>query len=146
MDGDRLRFVTTDTERLVELERALVEHQAGPCAEAVRAGAVVAIVDLRTHGGRWPAYADAAASLGVIAAAGIPMRNGGRALGVLNLYDNAPRPWIDDDLDVAQSLADMATSYVLNASKLDQERGTSEQLQRALSSRIVIEQAKGILA
>lgn len=69
-----------------------------------------------------------------------------RALGALNLYADQPRQWSDDDLAAARVLADMATSYIVNASELERAQRTAEQLQEALDSRIVIEQAKGILA
>jgi GAF domain-containing protein len=146
MSGDKLRFATSDTERFVRLERVQEEHQAGPCVEAVRSREAVAIADPAGLAGRWPLYEKAAALVGVVAVAGVPMRSGGDILGALNLYVDHVRHWNDDEIDVAQSMADMATSYVVNASKLDQERRTTEQLELALRSRLVIEQAKGVLA
>ena len=56
------------------------------------------------------------------------------------------REWSDADIAVAVVLADVTTSYVLNASKLHDQEQLSEQLQQALDSRVVIEQAKGIIA
>jgi AmiR/NasT family two-component response regulator len=67
-------------------------------------------------------------------------------IGALNLYSSEPREWSDVDIAVARVLADVATSYVVNASKLRQQEQLSEQLQEALESRIIIEQAKGITA
>ena len=101
--------------------------------------------DLRTEAGRWPAYCAKALELGVVAVAGIPLR-GAHVKGSLNLYDRAPRLWHLDDLDVACVLADMAAGYVVHASKLNEQRCVNEQLRRALESRIIIEQAKGIVA
>ena len=74
------------------------------------------------------------------------MRLGDRILGAVNIYSAGPRPWSDDDVGTAKVLADMATSYLVNASELEKSRRTAEQLHQALLSRIVIEQAKGILA
>lgn len=74
------------------------------------------------------------------------MHLNGTRLGVLNLYHDHPHDWTDDELEVAELLAYMATAYVANAARLDQVRHTAEQLQEALDSRVIIEQAKGILA
>jgi len=72
------------------------------------------------------------------------MRLDDKIIGALNLYSAQPRAWSDEDVAVAGVLADVATSYVVNASKLRQQEQLSEQLQEALDSRVVIEQAKGI--
>jgi AmiR/NasT family two-component response regulator len=74
------------------------------------------------------------------------MRLDDQIIGALNLYSYEPRKWSDGDIAVAGVLADVATSYVVNASKLRQQEQLSEQLQEALESRVVIEQAKGITA
>jgi GAF domain-containing protein len=84
--------------------------------------------------------------LGVAGVAGIPMRHAHEVIGALNIYSSEPREWSDEDIAVAVVLADVATSYVLNASKLHDAEQLSEQLQGALESRVVIEQAKGITA
>jgi len=87
-----------------------------------------------------------ATRLGLAGVAGIPMRDGDEIIGALNIYSREPREWSDADIAVAVVLADVATSYVLNASKLHDQEQLSEQLQQALDSRVVIGQAKGITA
>lgn len=77
---------------------------------------------------------------------GIPLTVGERRLGALNIYNQAPRTWTPDDIANARVLANVATSYVLHASRIDEATRLNEQLQHALDSRIVIEQAKGLLA
>lgn len=144
--GDGLAFATAANERVTSLERLQEETQSGPCVEAHRSGDAVVVADLRAELHRWPALAGAAAEEGVVAVAGIPMHLNGVRLGALNLYDDRPRSWSAGDLDVAEVLAAMATAYVANAARLDQARHTAEQLQAALTSRVVIEQAKGLLA
>ena len=74
------------------------------------------------------------------------MRLNGTKLGALNLYDSARRDWSAEDVQVARLLADMATGYAANASRLDKLQHTTTQLQSALESRVVIEQSKGVLA
>ena len=106
----------------------------------------VTSTDLRAEPDRWPEITSAALAVGVVAIAGIPFSNGHQTLGALDLYDTVPRQWSDTDLARARVLADMATSYIVNASQLQQERRTTEQLRQALDNRVVIEQAKGILA
>jgi GAF domain-containing protein len=144
-DG-RLRFVTAVSQASGELERSQEQHQAGPCRDAYETGEVVRVTDVRKEAARWPQFAADATRLGVAGVAGIPMRLADQIIGALNLYSPEPREWTDGDIAVAAVLADVATSYVVNASKLRQQEQLSEQLQEALVTRVVIEQAKGITA
>ncbi|MEP7034787.1 MAG: GAF and ANTAR domain-containing protein [Dermatophilaceae bacterium] len=144
-DG-RLRFVTAVSQASSELERNQEKWQAGPCRDAFDTGEVVRVSDVRAESARWPDFSEAASRLGVAGVAGIPMRLADEIIGALNLYSPEPREWSDADIAVASVLADVATSYVVNASKLRQQEQLSEQLQEALESRVVIEQAKGITA
>jgi len=142
----RLRFVTAVSQASGDLERIQEEQQAGPCRDAYDTGEAVRVSDVRQESTRWPEFAATAARVGVAGVAGIPMRLADQIIGALNLYSPRPREWSDEDIAVAGVLADVATSYVVNASKLRQQEQLSEQLQHALESRIVIEQAKGITA
>jgi GAF domain-containing protein len=142
----RLRFVTGVSQASGELERNQEPQQAGPCRDAYESGAVVRVTDVRNESARWPQFSAAAARLSVAGVAAIPMRLADQIIGALNLYSPQPRQWSDVDIAVAGVLADVATSYVVNASKLRQQEQLSEQLQEALESRVVIEQAKGITA
>jgi len=144
-DG-RLRFVTAVSQASGELERIQEEQQAGPCQDAYDTGDAVWVPDVRVETTRWPEFAAAATRLGVAGVAGIPMRLSNQIIGALNLYSSTPRVWSEEDLAAATVLADVATSYVINASKMRQQQQLSEQLQQALESRVVIEQAKGITA
>jgi len=145
-EAGRLRFVTAVSKASGELERNQEEQQAGPCRDAFDTGEVVRVSDVRLESARWPEFSEAASSLGVAGVAGIPMRLADEIIGALNLYSPVAREWSDEDISVAGVLADVATSYVVNASKLRQQEQLSEQLQEALESRVVIEQAKGITA
>jgi GAF domain-containing protein len=144
-DG-RLRFVTAVSQASGELERNQEDKQAGPCRDAYDTGEVVRVTDVREESARWPEFSATATNLSVAGVAGIPMRLADQIIGALNLYSPEPRAWTDEDIAVAGVLADVATSYVVNASKLRQQEQLSEQLQEALESRVVIEQAKGITA
>lgn len=145
-DGDRIVFATASPQRITVLEQTQEGSQAGPCVEAHRSGEIVAVADVTATSERWPALTRAAAEVGIKAVAGIPMHLNGTRLGALNLYDDRLHDWSEEELQTASLLAAIATAYIANASRLDEARDTAEQLQEALSSRIVIEQAKGILA
>ena len=140
----RLRFVTAVTQASGELERNQEEQQAGPCRDAYETGEVVRVTDVRQESTRWPKFSASATRLSVAGVAAIPMRLADQIIGALNLYSPEPRQWSDEDMAVAGVLANVATSYVVNASKLRQQEQLSQQLQEALESRVVIEQAKGI--
>jgi GAF domain-containing protein len=144
VDG-RLTFVSAVTGQVAQLERLQESLQRGPCVESCYSGEIVAVGDVRRCEDRWGDYAELAVSLGVVAVAGIPMRLRDEGIGALNLYAGEVREWSAEDLAAAQALADMATAYLANASRLRQQVDLSEQLSRALSSRVVVEQAKGVL-
>jgi GAF domain-containing protein len=142
----QLQFVTAVSPDSKELERSQEEHQEGPCRDAYETGEVVRVTDVRQESARWPDYSATATRPGPAGVAGIPMRDADEIIGALNIYSREPREWSDQDIAVAVVLADVATSYVLNAAKLHDQEQLSEQLQQALDSRVVIEQAKGVTA
>lgn len=142
--GD-LRFVTADDERVSALERLEERHGVGPSVDATDAGELVVAGDLRHERARWPDYVEEALAVGIESAVAVPLR-AADVEGALTLYGTDPHAWTDAELQVARVLGDVVTSYVVNASRLDQQRRVIEQLTRALESRIVIEQAKGIIA
>jgi GAF domain-containing protein len=144
-DDDTLQFVSANSEIAATLEHVQQQAREGPCHQAYSTGEEVVVNDITEHG-EWPIYRDKAAELGLHSVIGIPLSVPERRLGALNIYDRTRRAWTDTDIAHARVLANIATSYVLHASHLDEARRINEQLQRALDSRIVIEQAKGILA
>jgi len=121
---------------------------AGPGAVAAATGQIIAVCDLADGEWTrdWPEYTARARQLGIQAVAAIPMKVAGECIGVMNLYGAAPRQWIPYHLQVATILADIAAGHLAHSQESEQQRRTAEQLQRALNSRIVIEQAKGMLA
>lgn len=141
-----LRPVTVPNELTRALEAVEEAHQQGPCIDAFHAGEVVVVPRLAEQAAKWPDWCRTADALGVQAVLGIPLLAHGEPLGAMNIYSLAERDWQDSDVRVARVLCDMAASYVSNASDLDQAHRTTEQLKEALESRIIIEQAKGVLA
>jgi GAF domain-containing protein len=140
-----LKLSGATTQAAAELEGMQQKLQEGPCMLAFQTGTPTVIGDLRQES-RWNQYRDAAEHAGVRAVLGIPMQSHDVAVGALNVYDATPRQWTDSDIGAAQVLANMATSYVLYAGRLRERERTAEQLQGALDSRVLIEQAKGLLA
>jgi len=146
-DGQQ-RFVTAAVEAIATLERVQENRQRGPCIDAVASAAPMAVPDIAAGDAstRWPDYTSAAKTAGIHAVAGIPMLAEETAIGAVNLYDSHPRNWSAEDLRVATIFASIATGYLAHASAAQQQQRTSEQLQQALNTRFIIEQAKGVLA
>ncbi|MCM6775320.1 GAF and ANTAR domain-containing protein [Nocardia sp. CDC159] len=129
-----------------EVEAAQRDCERGPGMEALRRGESVAVEDVREHRGRWPEYATAAARHGISAVAEIPMQLGDIQVGALGLFAPRPRHWTEGELSVGRLLAGMAAGHLLTADKLQRQQRLTDQLQHALTSRIVVEQAKGVIA
>lgn len=118
----------------------------GPCVEAVDTRTVVSVADIDEVSHRWPAFAADARRSGFAAIHAIPMRLRDSALGSLNLFGDHPGALNEQDATAAQALADVATISIVQQRLVEQSGIAQEQLQRALDSRVIIEQAKGYLA
>lgn len=143
---DRVSYATAVPDSVAELEGTQQRTQSGPCMEAYRRHRQVVVGDLSSESGRWPEYCEAAARVGLGAVAALPLTLGDECFGSLDLYSAERRAWEEGDLAAARVMADMATAYLINASKLDRQVQLAAQLQAALDTRVQIEQAKGIVA
>ena len=112
--------------------------------DCYRTGAIVTTADL-TVDKRWPRFATESLAAGFPAVCAIPMRLRSDVIGGLNLFMSEPRPLTDDDVKVAQALSDIACIAIFQHRATQSSVVREEQLQLALDSRIVIEQAKGII-
>lgn len=142
----KLRPVTAINELTRLLEATEEAHQEGPCVDAFQDGNVVVVPRLADQAEKWPAWSKQANELGIHAVLGVPLCVNEQPLGAMNLYSDEEREWPEAEIRIAKVLCDMAASYVVNASELDEARRVAEQLREALDSRIVIEQAKGVIA
>ncbi|MEC3915099.1 GAF and ANTAR domain-containing protein [Nocardia sp. CDC160] len=142
----RMHMVKSSGERVLAAERCQELRQQGPCVDAHRSGEVVAVGNIAHLSMRWPQYAETVRRARIAAVAGIPMRLRDNPIGAIDLYGEQAGNWSEPDLEVAQMLADTAVGYVVNADRRQRQHRLTEQLQAALESRVIIEQAKGVLA
>ena len=141
-----LRVFASTNEETRMLELLELQNNDGPCLEAFRTGTPVAGVDLSRFTTRWPHFAVAARSAGINTAYAVPMRLRDQTIGALNLFLAGTRPLSTHDLNVARVLADMAAIGIINHWSIRQQEVLAQQLQSALNTRVIIEQAKGALA
>jgi hypothetical protein len=123
-----------------------MQTDAGPCVDCCRTGAPVVNADLGANAERWPRFAEAAQDSRFVTVHALPLRLRHSVLGALNLFCADSRVLSDDDIRVGQALADVATIGILSQHSLHQADLLAAQLQAALTSRVTIEQAKGVLA
>ena len=135
---------STENARLLALFE--ISSDAGPCLDAFRTGAAVVNADLSINEARWPRYAEAVQATGFAEAHALPLRLRGTVLGALNLLSTTPGPLSDQDARTGQALADMASIGIISHRSLQRSELLATQLQQAMTSRAIIEQAKGVLA
>jgi hypothetical protein len=140
----RLRLVAGTSRATRDLELFELEVDQGPCVETFASGESLLDVEIAASMDRWPSFAPAAAAAGVVYTSALPMRLRGRVIGALNLFcDTAVGA---PSLALGQAMADIATISLIHERAMHEKTVLSEQLQGALQSRVVIEQAKGVLA
>jgi transcriptional regulator with GAF, ATPase, and Fis domain len=141
-----LRVVAASSEAARVLELFQLQSDQGPCLDCFRTGQPVSSADLTTELRRWPWFAAAAHRAGFAAVQTLPMRLRDQVIGALNLFRVTPGAFAPADVRIGQALADVATISLLQERSMRQSDALNDQLQTALNSRIVIEQAKGKLA
>ncbi len=144
-DGD-LRVVASSSEAMRIVELFELQSDEGPCVDCYRDAALIMNDDLAASGDRWPRFAPVALDAGFQSAHALPMRLRGATIGALNLFRIGTGPLDDEDVRAAQALADVATIAILQHRVGLEAHLVNEQLNEALNSRIVIEQAKGVIA
>jgi transcriptional regulator with GAF, ATPase, and Fis domain len=141
-----LRVVAASTEQSRLLELLQSQTDEGPCPECFRTGKPIVVGDLTTATGRWPRFAHEAIRSGFASVHALPMRLRSEVIGAFNLFDTRTGTLDPDTIRVGQALADVATIGLLQERAIRRRETLAEQLQSALNSRIVIEQAKGVIA
>jgi GAF domain-containing protein len=141
-----LRFTAASNESGKALELFQLQNAEGPCLDCVRLKVPVVNADLAQAESQWPVFAPAAVTAGFSSVHAFPMRLRDEVIGALNLFAHARMRFDVDEARVVQSLADIATIALLQERSIARAESLTEQLQGALNSRIIIEQAKGALA
>jgi hypothetical protein len=139
----RVVAASSETARLLELFQ--LQSDQGPCLDCFR-GQPVQAADLAAAAARWPRFAPAARQAGFAAVQALPMRLREQVIGALNLFRADPGALAPAGIRVGQALADVATISLLHERGMRNSDILNEQLQTALNSRVIIEQAKGKLA
>ena len=143
----KLRVVASTSEESDWMELLQVQADQGPCVDCVRSGQAVTVTDLAAAAERWPRFIAILAGRGPFHSVhALPLRLRGQAIGGMNLFHTRPGPLPEADLRLGQALADIATIGILQERAIRRGEVVTEQLQTALNSRVIIEQAKGVLA
>ncbi len=146
VDGAGELQLRTSTSEAAELGEVMqLNAAAGPCIDCFRTGTAVSVADI-PESKPWPAFRQTALEQGFCSALATPMKLRGKIIGTMNLFGAAPGEVSARDAAVAQALADVATIGILHERVIHEGHLMEEQLRRALDSRILIEQAKGVIA
>jgi GAF domain-containing protein len=146
-DGEgRLRHAACSNEQMRLVELLELQLEEGPCFDAFRSQASVRSNTATEVARRWPRFAPHARDGGFVGVTAVPLRLRGQAVGALNLFSEREGALGDDELEIVQAMADIATIGILQARSIHDQNILTAQLEAALESRIVIEQAKGMVA
>ena len=141
-----LGLLASSSEAMRLLELFELQAQEGPCLDAFRTGERVEHVNLAAGSGRWPSFSAAALEAGFQSASALPLRWREMTLGALNLLSVTQTPMDEADVIVARAFADLATLSIVQHRATDEAKSLNEQLTGALTSRVAIEQAKGVIS
>jgi transcriptional regulator with GAF, ATPase, and Fis domain len=145
-ESRRLEVVASTDERSRTMDLIQLSAGEGPCIESFETGQALSVPDISATAGQWPRFAAAAREHGFGSVHAVPLRLRKTTIGSLNLFREAIGQLEEDDLALAQALADVATIGILHERALREGDVARAQLQHALNSRVVLEQAKGVLA
>jgi hypothetical protein len=142
-----LRVVASSSEKAELMELLQLQNDEGPCLECYRTATAVSVPDLADVVDRWPRFTAAVDVQRVFRSVhALPLRLRQESIGALNLFNGRPGPLSEADLSLGQALADVATIGILQERAIRRGEVVTQQLQTALNNRVVIEQAKGVLA
>jgi GAF domain-containing protein len=140
-----LRLIASSEERMRILELFEIQGAQGPCLDAFGSGKTVQATAAEGRI-RWPQFASQASAVGFRVMCAVPLQVRSKVIGALNLFRGTDEPFSDGDLEIAQAMAEIAAIALIPERALRERTIVTEQLKAALRSRVVIEQAKGMLA
>ncbi|MFC7490887.1 MULTISPECIES: GAF and ANTAR domain-containing protein [unclassified Knoellia] len=141
-----LHVAAASSERTQHLETFQLQREEGPCLDCYHSGEPVIVPAVAEEAERWPQFSRRAESMGFASVHAIPMRLRDNVLGALGLFGDRPGQLNDDDLDLAQAMAHVASVALVNEKSASDLSTVNAQLEHALVSRVALEQAKGIIA
>ena len=141
-----LRVLASSSETTRVLELLQLQNDEGPCLECYRSSQIVEVGELSASHARWPVFAPAAEAAGFSSMCAVPLRLRNQTIGAMNLLRQHPGKMPAADRQLAQALADVATIGLLQHRAVMRSEEVTMQLQGALNSRLVVEQAKGLLS
>jgi GAF domain-containing protein len=141
-----LHVLASSSEQTRQLELFQLQRAEGPCLDSYQTGVMVAVPDLVSQRDRWPTLVTAAQATGFASLHALPLRFRSEVLGAMGLFGTTPGVLSEQDLLLGQALADVASVALVQDRAAADRDALNEQLQTALSSRLVLEQAKGALA
>ena len=144
MAGDEPKTVAMTGRLALDLDERQYAHGYGPCVDAARGGEMMHVKDMRSEP-RWPDYAAEAVGCGVLSSMSAPLPERGSVTGALNVYATEADAFDDRSCELARTFASYAAAALSNVQLYGTAKREAEALQRAMQSRAVIEQAKGVL-
>lgn len=135
---------SSDESRILELFE--LQHEEGPCIDSYRKGSPVTNIEATAADSRWPGFGEAIKASSFTSVHALPMRLRTEVIGAMNIFLARPGALSDEDIALGQGLADIATIGLLQERLGAEKSVLADQLKGALSSRVLIEQAKGIYA
>jgi len=135
---------TSEESRLVDILQ--LRTGIGPSVECFRTGKVVAVADIRTLDGDWSEFRRESLEQGFLSVHAVPLRLRGNVIGTMSVFRSVAGALTSEDASITQGLADVATIGILHERALRESDIAQQQLQHALNSRVIIEQAKGVIA
>jgi transcriptional regulator with GAF, ATPase, and Fis domain len=141
-----LHLLAASSEHTRQLELVQLQRDEGPCLDCYRTGQPIAVPEVEDTAARWPQFVAAARIAGFASVHALPMRLGNNVLGTLGLFGTMAGPLNSDDLSLGQALADVASVALVQDTAAADQTVINQQLQKALTSRVIVEQAKGVLA
>ena len=144
-ENEQLRFVAASDDVIRHIEALQIELGEGPCLAAYKSGETVIVPDLRTDD-RFPHFAPRAVDVGMVSMQSFALVAHDECVGALNMYSADATAIEEDAVEAGRVLADVTTAYILNARTLADSSKLAGQLEWALHSRVIIEQAKGKLS
>jgi GAF domain-containing protein len=140
-----LRLIASSEERMRLLELFELQGAQGPCLDAYSTGRAVQASAAESRA-RWPVFAPQASSAGFQVMCAVPLRVRTDVIGALNLFRGTDEPFTGPELEIAQAMAEMAAIGLIHERAVRERTLLTAQLQTAVNSRVIIEQAKGMLA